>query len=267
MIGTVQSFDEDVICKFVETLVEGDEVERALLVLDNLPALYREHPPLKIQKLRQDILSAMVTAHAYLSCDLDANVNEEQGEALLKGLLRGKLVLEEVTRYRKKGFHPEIVDVGPGEYFVPIGLSRLGFDFTYRAVAFDQRAAEAARSFTDRAAKQGDASKEKALIFLALEVIEHIASPRELAVEALRHCGRWPDRVHLSTPCYTYDGRKKEWRKPCGLPHLRAYTPQEFLSTARDIFPGYEWQFYHGQIMSLRGMRADRLDTEPVEVS
>lgn len=265
MIGTVQGFNEDVVHELVNTLVEGDEVERALIVLDNLPAFYRDNPPLKIQKLRQDILSSMVTAHAYLSATMDADVLPERADWELENLLRGKLVRAEVERYIKRGFHPHIVDVGPGEYFVPIGLDRLGYEFTYKALAMDQKAASAARSFTEKHEGPGPQDKETAQIFLALEVIEHIASPRELAVEALRHCGRWPDRVHLSTPCYTFDGRKdKAWRKLNGLPHLRAYTPKEFVREAESIFPGYHWSMYPETIMSLRGQRIDRIDSEPL---
>ncbi len=267
MIGSVQGFNEEDVIRLVTTLVEGDEVERALLVLDNLPAFYRDNPPINVQKLRQDILSSMVTAHAYMSATMDSEVIPERADWELENLLRGKLVRCEVERYIKRGFHPHIVDVGPGEYFVPIALDRLGYDFTYKPLAMDQKAQRAALPFTEKHVSAGDPSKEKAQIFLALEVIEHIASPRELAVEALRHCGRWPDRVHLSTPCYTFDGRAgKDWRKKDGLPHLRAYTPREFIREAESIFPGYQWEMYNGQIMSLRGQRRDRIDSEPFDL-
>lgn len=263
MIGTVESFDENIAVKFVETLVEADEVERALLIIDNLPAFYRDNPPLKLQQLKRDILSSMVTAHAYLSSDLDANVVPDACPQLVNSLLRGILVQREISRYNKQGKTPHIVDIGPGEYFIPIGLQRMAMRFTYWDVGMDQKTARAAHPIIQEVRLE-KAPVDQPLVFLALEVIEHVSETKELAVEALRHCGRWPDRVHLSTPCYTFDGRRKSWRKPCGLPHLRAYTPREFMAEAGAIFSGYHWDFFSSQIMSLRGCRLDKLDPEPL---
>lgn len=266
MQGAGEGFDEDLVCRYVEILVDADEVERALLVLDNLPAYYRDNPPLRLQKLRQDILAAMVTAHAYMSCDLDAEVKPDQSLLILNHLLRGKLIDLEVGRYNAQRLEPHIVDLGPGEYFVPIGLSQKDREFTYWDIAMDRNTQKAAHPIIEKH-RLKKAPSDRPLIFLALEVIEHLAAPRELAVEAIRHCGRWPDRVQLSTPQYTFDSRKgKSWRKSCGLPHLRAYTPNEFIKEAQSIFPGYQWQFFASELMSLRGMREDRIDTEPVVI-
>lgn len=263
MIGIVQSFDEDLVAKYVECLVEADEVERALLVLDNVPAYYRDNPPLKLQKLRQDIIGGMITAHAYLNSNLDDKVRPETCSQLIQNLLRGILVQREVSRYNKRGLCPHIVDVGPGEYFVPIGLQQAAHNFTYWDIGLDQKTRETAHEIII-AQRQEKPRPDQPIIFLALEVIEHLSQPRELSVELMRHCGRWPDRIHLSTPYYTYDGGKKDWRKPCGLPHLRAYTPKEFMKAAEDIFPGYNWELFPSQVMSLRGSRLDKLDGEPI---
>jgi hypothetical protein len=263
MIGQVQSFDENVAVKFIEMLVEGDEVERALWVLDNLPAFYRDNPPFKLARLRQDILGALCTPHAYLSSGLDAEVKPQDCEHLLNTMLRGILVQREVARYNRRGLVPHIVDVGPGEYFVPIGLQAKGFRFTYWDVAFDQNTQRAAHPIL-KEVRQERAQEDQPLIFLALEIIEHLPSPTDLVTEALRHCGRWPDRAHLSTPYYTYDGSKKDWRKPCGLPHLRAYTAKEFAAVVEKLFPNYKFELFPSQIMSLRGQRFDKIDPDPI---
>lgn len=263
MIGQVESFDENLAAKFIEMLVEGDEVERALLVMDNLPAFYRDNPPFRIARLRQDILGAICTPHAYFSSGLDAQVKPAEAEYYLNTLLRGILVQREVARYNRRGISPHIVDVGPGEYFVPIGLQAKGFRFTYWDVGFDQNTKRAAHPIIKEVHRERP-EDEQPIIYLALEIIEHLPSPQDLAVEALRHCGKWPDRIHLSTPCYTYDGKKKEWRKPCGLPHLRAYTPKEFAGVADKLFPNYKFEFHGSQIMSLRGQRLDKIDPDPI---
>lgn len=263
MIGSVESFDENIAVKFIESLVDGDEVERALLVLDNLPAFYRDNLPFKLFKLKQDILTSICTPHAYFSSGLDDKVRTEAAQANINSLLRGILIQREVARYNRLGLTPHLVDMGPGEYFVPIGLSQIGMRFTYHDLAMDQNTSKAAHPIIQEHRKEKPQDGQP-LIFLGLEIIEHLPNTDDLATEALRHCGRWPDRVHLSTPCYTYDGKKKDWRKPCGLPHLRAYTPKEFLREAERIFPNFQFEPYTSQIMSLRGQRFDKIDPDPI---
>lgn len=248
----------DLCVKYVENLIMNDEVERALIVLDNVPAHWRDHPPVELKKLRSDILAAMTTAHAYMSSDLDSAVNKETAIDNLRFNLRGRLAEAEVRKYNELGHAPHIVDVGPGEYWIPIALKNLGLKFLYHDVGMDQRTKKSAHPLiVDHLAPWPNDSASRPRIFMALEIIEHLPEPRDLAVEAQRHCGGWPDRIHLSTPLYCYDPEPKDWRKPCGLPHLRAYTQLEFLDTAKKIFPGYVWQLYVSKIMSLRGLRQD----------
>lgn len=244
------------LCKqYVEELINNDEVERALLVLDNVPAYYRANLDPELEKLRTDILKALCTTHAYLTSGLDSNVDETTAIANLRYNLRGRLVEEEVKRLNSNGKMPHIVDVGPGEYWIPLGLKQLGYNFTYWDVAVDENTQKMAHPLLTnyRVPKVPDAPQ----IFVALEIIEHLPEPRDLATECLRHCGEFPEYIHLSTPHFCYDPAPKEWRKPCGLPHLRAYTPTEFCEVAANIFSGYHWQIYTDRIISLRGVRKD----------
>jgi hypothetical protein len=78
------------------------------------------------------------------------------------------------------------------------------------------------------------------------------------------HAGRRPERIHLSTPLYTFDNKHDDWRET-GLPHLRAYTPQEFIQTAAGLFHEYAWHFHADPVMCLRGMRRDVIDPETLE--
>ncbi len=255
-------FNVDACYEYVNTLVNLDEVERALLVLDNLPAYYRDHYPPLLLELRQNILKAQCTAHAYITSTMDSEINPEVSDLWIKGVLRGVLLEREVKRYNDAGLIPHIVDIGPGEYHAPIGLKRLGAKFTYQPIAADKKAAEGAAPYladiSSRAVAVGPT------IFLALEIIEHLPSTQDLLIECLRHCGAMPDRIHLSTPCYTFDTRLKDWNKPCGLPHLRAYTPMEFIAEAQRLFPGYQWQMYQSELISLRGLRRDLGDDKPL---
>lgn len=260
-------FDLELCQRYVEMLINNDEVERALMVLDNVPAKYREYIPEPLAKLRSDILAAMTTAHAYMSSDLDSNVRPETAVANLRFNVRGRLIETEVRKYNEMGHSPHIVDVGPGEYWIPLALKELGLKFLYWDVAMDQKTQAIAHPLlSGHRSPWPDDSVSRPRIFLGLEIIEHLPEPRDLAVECLRHCGGWPDRVHLSTPLFCYDDADKDWRKPCGLPHLRAYTPGEFVETAKKIFPGYQWQLYADRIMSLRGLRNDVSDGANVPI-
>lgn len=261
--ATVESFNVQTAIQFIEMLVEGDEVERALLVLDNLPAYYRDNPPFELVRLRQQILGAICTPHAYLSSGFDDKVRPEQAVDMMRMHRRGQLVELEVKRYNGKGRKPHVVDFGPGEYFIGLGLKGAGYDFTYDDIAMDQNTQKVAHEHLQ--AQRVEPDGEEPRVFVALEIIEHLPNELELATEALRHCDRWPERVHLSTPRYTYDGGKKDWKRKNGLPHLRAYTPFEFYEKVRRIFPGYRWDFCSNEpILSLRGQRQDMIDSEPL---
>lgn len=255
-------FNPKLCVDYVEELIRFDEVERALLVLDNVPAEFRDNLPQELRNLKSQIVGALCTTHAYMSSGLDASVTMEKAEWVLKNMVRGHLIEAEVKRYNKENLKPHVVDIGPGEYFIPLGLER-DYNFTYNPIFTDQMANKAFNSITKTITTEKH-SEGQPQIFVALEVIEHLPSPQDLAVECLRHCGEWPERIHLSTPKYTYDTKPKDWRKPCGLPHLRTYTPSEFVDSAQKLFPGYHWELYDSQILSLRGQRRDSIDKEPL---
>lgn len=255
------SFNEDLCVQYVETLVRNDEVERALLVLDNVPAFYRQAPTPKLVQIREEIQKARYTAATYVNSELDAAVDKESALVIFQSQLRWRLLGEEVKRCNDRGVVPHIVDVGPGTYVLPYGLEALGLDFTYWDVGINAKAQELTK----------DLPRERPLtdtgltyyIFAGLEIIEHLPDPSELVVEALRHCFHWPERIHLSTPLFTFDTDHSDWRT-AGLPHLRAYTPAEFYNEANRLFPGYQWDLISDRIMSLRGQRKDVVDPIPL---
>jgi hypothetical protein len=100
-------------------LVTNDEVERALMVLDNVPAVYRDNHPPALAALRDDILRARFTPHTYIHHHGDVP-NEAPPVQVMSALLRGRLIRAEVERYNAQNLVPHIVDVGPGSYFVPL---------------------------------------------------------------------------------------------------------------------------------------------------
>jgi hypothetical protein len=256
-IGKVPSFNHDTFIQAAQILVDADEAERAIELLTNgLPAYYRDNPPREILVARCKIIQATMTAPAYMDCADDSVFCEsgERAKAILDANVRGQLMKQSVEAKNKEGVKPHIVDMGSGELWLPIGLKEYGLDFTYEDIIINAYTREKS-AHVERTKWDGQAP----VIFCALEVIEHLANVKDMAVEMHRHTrGRGAKEIHLSTPMYVYDPKPKPIMKleNNGLPHLRGYTPNEFLRDAAQVFGSeYHWQFVPSQIMSLVGAR------------
>lgn len=239
------SFDVTLCQKYVESLLRHDELDRALMVLDNVPAFYRLHPPPELMRLRAEILKHSVTPLTYAkSTGDDFDYPEDKCAKLFGGYVRGQALIHYVKTLNNQGLKPHIVDYGPGPYLAPRTLKHLGLEFTYWDLAINEQAKSKFRPMIVDYLKE-DGFKCGFSIFLGLEVIEHLHNPIDLAVEAVKNCGgRYPEVVMLSTPFCTFDviPESEDWRRADGLQHLRAYTPEEFIRAASHIFPGYDWE-------------------------
>lgn len=253
--GEIESFSVQPFVEAALMLARADEPERALSVLSSLPAFYRDHVPREIKLLREEILYSLVTPHAYMSVDMDATVDMDHASIVLEKTPRGVIAEKLIASLNEAGSKPHIVEMGPGEYWLPMGLTNKGYQFTYHDISLLRRTGlQAVAHFNDHLFS-GPPKESEPYVFVAYELIEHLANPTELAIEALRHSwGRMPDHVLLSTPLYCYDGSAtKDWDKKNGQPHLRSYTPQEFLLEANKVFPLYNWEITMEQIMVLKG--------------
>lgn len=249
---------------YITQLINYDEVERALLVLNNLPAKFRCDVPPMMKALKTDILSSICTPMTYIDDERDCNFSIEGSKAALRGLARGFLIEEEVKRLNAKDKIPHIVDMGPGDYFLPVGLKHFGYKFSYEPLGINESIKKIVKDELEPILKKWSAGLSPR-IFVANEVIEHIPNVYDLATNCHAFCG-YAEYIHLSTPNCTYDDSEKDWLKKGGLPHLRAYTPNEFLDVASEIFPDYKWEYYGGKIMSLRGIREDITGTTRLDV-
>lgn len=248
--GEVPSFRLKSWIDSIYALIDADEVERALWMCNNLPAYYRDHEPEEISKLRADILSKLITPHGYMTANFDCDIyDNEKALNVLQSTIRGRLIWHEVRTLNKAGLHPHIVDLGPGEYWLPIALRALGYRFKYEPVAMDQRVhAQFNKNFAWDAFHE---TEHFIKVFVAFEVIEHLSDVTHLRWEAHKYFKGGPDIVHISTPCYTYDAKPKDWIK-IGLPHLRAYTPREFIKESESLFPSHYPQLFLDPVMSIR---------------
>ncbi len=240
------NFDPSIYTKCAEDLLRADETERALWVLDNLPAYYRDHVPQSVLDLRNEVVRRIATPTLYANGDIEDIIDLKDGHGM-GGSLRGLLIKKEVKWFNDNGHTPHVLDYGPGEYWLPIVLYNAGLKFTYEPIFLNKRAHDSIKPFLEKL----DSVCKGPRIFVACEIIEHLWNEQDLKTEMLSH-GDFADVIHISTPCYTFDVDCKDWTVKKDLGHLRAYTPREFSYKLSDLFREYKHFLYEHQIMHAR---------------
>jgi len=226
-------------------LIKQDETERALQVLELLPAQLRDQKPKPIDNLKQLILNNILTGDDYAEDPSE----EFKNTKTIDLLARGKIIKDYVREMNEKSITPHIVDFGPGDYWLPFGLKDANLKFTYKSIALHKKVQAKARDLL------GDYWKDKSTgptVFVAFEVIEHMHKTQELQQAFIRHCPD-PIAVFLSTPKYTFGQGTPDFEKS-GIQHLRAYTPREFVNEGQSLFyNAKQWHYYDDTIMVIRG--------------
>lgn len=250
-MGEIKGFKVTPFLEAANALAASDEMERAINLLDNLPGYYRLNPPAEVVELRNAIYKGLMNAREYISNPHDDMINIDRSVAVVNHVLRGKETLKDIKEANDKGITPHIVDMGPGEFWLPIGLKQLGAKFTYEPIALQKTVESKALAFLDGVVDVGTGKTNK--WFLAYEVIEHLPRESEIFMEYLKHGGDF-ERVYLSTPFCTYGGGCWNW-KGGQLGHFRTYTDAEFINIAAKMFRDYNWTYYENEIMLLKGIR------------
>lgn len=255
-IGDIDGMD-DVLpgyLRFVEKLVESDDLELAEQALKCLPGFYRDQTPKEVLELRRAIDKYATTVNDYAQNPKDVElVNPARAKLLIKDCLRGQLICKEVQEMNASGKIPHIHEMGPGEFWIPIGLKEHLCKFTYSSVFLSQNSFNAAKVHLGDTLT--DVPTDRPHIFVACEIIEHLRSINDIP-QCMGRAGLDPVSIHLSTPLYTFGRGKPNWKDPSLVgtgAHVRTYTPIEFIRTAEQLFQGYRWQFCHAEIMSLVG--------------
>jgi len=197
----LQFWNSEHFIKAADILVAADEPLKAIQLLDNLPGYYRDFPPQEILDMKKDIKAKLATATFYQKEDSPGIGTYEDIKPVASTLLRYELIKNDVSEYNKAGKTPHLIDLGPGKYYLPIGLKGDGLKFTYQDIGFN---GPSQMSFLDQHA---DLYKTKApvdspVIFVACEIIEHLHHEDDIAAE-MHRTGCSPDIIHLSTPKYT----------------------------------------------------------------
>lgn len=230
-------------------LLRADETDRALWVLNNLPAYYRDHVPGLVVEMKNEIYKRISTPSRYAESQFEIDVIDFKNANDMGGSLRGLLIDKDVAWFNSQGLVPHIVDCGPGEFWLPITLKNNKRAFTYDPIALNQRALKIVEPYIkEHLCSQIEGQPS---IFVACEIIEHLWNEVDLKTDMMRKMG-FADIAHFSTPRYTFDTDCKDWKEKEIIGHLRAYTPTEFFTVVRSLFPEYEPYLYDSQIMHLR---------------
>lgn len=252
--GKLEFFDPTPWLQCADILAAGDEPLMALKLLELVPGFYRDHYPVLLQEKRAQIQAALTTPAWYVTNYHDTKVREELAVSTVEGTLRGVNILEDVKNFNIQGLIPHIIDLGPGEYWLPIGLQKLGCEFTYQPIGLCSEAHEKAIQIIGSRIQAKRAGRPE--IFVACELIEHLHHEADIRSDCARARGN-PDIIHISTPKYCFDGRAERinWSQFGELGHLRTYTPDEFRAAVLKMWPEYQWTYVDGQPMHMRGLR------------
>lgn len=253
--GKLAFFDLNPYLHVADILTAGDEPMLALKVLDMVPGFYRDHYPKEMHDKKREIIAKLATPGFYVTNPYDSMVRADNAHLVVEGTLRGQLILKDVQDYNAKGLEPHIVDLGPGEYWLSIGLKKKGCKFTYQPIGLCTDAHEKAKDHILLELSQTP-SKDAPRIFVACEIIEHLHHEADIRTDCER-VGCVPDIIHISTPKYSFDGRaeKFKWQNQGDLGHLRTYTPMEFQNVVLRMWPEYRWGFIDSQPMHMRGSK------------
>ena len=233
----------------VNDYIRLDETERALWLLDNLPSYYRDYPPKEVVSLKNDLLKHIATPRLYSTGDFDCRIDLENKNNMDK-TLRGILIIKDVKHFNEQNITPHIVDYGPGEYWLPLVLKSHNMKFTYDPIGLNEKAFNTVKPHIENFLSKD--FKDRPVIYVATEIIEHLHHQEELKTEMLFNCGL-ADIVHVSTPKYCFDNRDIDWRlnKP-EIGHLRTYTPKDFVNVVSYMFKEYSGTFYDSLILHSR---------------
>lgn len=226
MSGRPLFFDINIYLSVVEMMINADEIERALWMLDNPPAFYREkaNRPARLKEIKDKLNKATWTPVQYKGIYKDVEITAAHTEAHWP--LRARLLEEEIKRLNDMRISPTLMELAPGGKWLEAGLRHKACGFNYECMSLDGSTLE-------------PDVKTVFNIFIAFELIEHLSNENEIYQNYLKF-NRHADIVMLSTPLYTWRGGMPNWEQR-ELGHLRTYTPDEFHDKASQMFEGYSW--------------------------
>lgn len=235
-IGKPDHFDIKKFLEVCDAFISTDDVAFAFHMLDNLPAYYRDNPPDEVTEYRKALYRQLYLTQTY----------QEENFEISKGLefdrwecqVRAHLTMGVIKRYNEKNITPHVIELGPANYWLPMGLVDKNMDFTYQSIDLSKK--NQLEAIKELPMHYKEDFQNPSTVFVACELIEHLW--RE---EDIRH---YYDRnnitaqfIVMSTPYHTFGGGYSNWRDR-NLGHLRSYTPNDLTIFVLKHFPEFNWK-------------------------
>ena len=238
-VGKPLFFDPEIFCSVVEQMIMSDEVERAFLMLDNVPAYYRYFPTPRMEEIRASLHRQLFTPAQYSEADAEG---KDLDVKHLEGMFphRAQVLFEKVKEINERGVKPNIMEVGPGSFWLPYVFRARGLEFSYEY-----------QSLTPRDLPFDKPKDDCVNIFVAFELIEHLSNEAEI-YQAYLKFKKEASYIFISTPLFTYNGGIVNWRENA-LGHLRTYTPPELGAFCQKYFKNYSWEAFLSDTITMVG--------------
>jgi len=252
--GRPTFFNVDKYLSCVEEMITADEVGNALKMLEMLPGWYRDNIPVQAINIKKQLLKRFFTDLDYAKdgCTWASGAGGMSQQTAIENLKdgRGALAFKYAATFSEQGLRPHLFELAPGNYWLPVGLSAAGVQFTYFAPSLNaSMQEEASKNLSNWQASPGMLTGKT--MFICFEFLEHLADPGDIYHHYIKS-GLDADVILLSTPKYTFGGGMGDWYNK-DLGHLRTYTPNEFKEFAIKCWPTHNWSLHDGHVMCLAG--------------
>lgn len=235
-------------------MILADEVEKALHLINNPPAYYKDHENQPLKEIKTKLLKQVFDTKAYIDCERP--IPKDRILSDISGALkypRFDIIADEIKKLNYHGKVPWIYEYAPGTAWEAVNFERMGLKFKYKAHTLSQVMEHNFRENYFKDIWQEKPDDGQPTIFIACEIIEHLHDHREIEHVLLR-TGVTFDQIFISTPKYTWAGGLDSWEDNF-LGHLRTYTPTEFMRICMQMFPNYQATYYEFHCMLYSGKR------------
>lgn len=249
--GKPTHFDLEHALKTAQMLVDSDNVVGAFKFVDEcFPAYYREGQHDLIELWKHNVRKRIATINDYASGEMK-EIRKEFSLQEFKAL-RFQAVDQLVAHWNAQEREPYIVDLGPGEYTLPIGLKENGRKFTYKPIAITSKVPpQAMKHIEDVYAIAPKFHQPQ--IFTCFEMIEHSFHPDDIADYYHRENIN-AEHVLISTP---YGALGGGWNRVHAdiIAHVKDFNKKELIAFAMKHWPWLKWEYIHGPQMLVMGNR------------
>lgn len=251
MYGKPVFCDINKILDAAEEFINGDDCQKAMMLLDNLPSYYQDNYPARAYEIKKTFYQKLWTMEDYLKDSWESEWSEEAAIKHYHEVFnwRKEYVKDLVKAHTDSGSPIHIVELGASNHWLPIGMDKVdGLKFTYESIGPNIMATKLAKERLPYWKESPDYPH----IFVCMEVIEHCLNPTDIFhyyCKIKREC----EYIVMSTPRYIVGGGQADWRSRKELAHVRTWGMHEFKRWAETTFPMHNFYTHDLAHLMIRG--------------